>query len=144
MKRQRPFKDGHGAKRRLISSLESLSLTSTGNNRSASNDNDLPDYMDTSSPNTVFIPSIDRFLLDDEEEFEPIPNRLLAIPPSLVQNSSDLHFFQRPTLELLPYEPPHLIIWKHLWSYVPQLDSDIDMDDPYSFANTPDRMDIDD
>lgn len=144
MKRQQPFKDGHSSKRRLIGSFENLSLSSTDQNNSNSNENNLPDYMDTSSEDTVFIPSIDRFLLDDEEEFEPIPNRLLAIPQSLVQNMSDLHYYQRPTLALLPYEPPHLVIWKHFWNYLPQFDLDIYMDDPYTCTNTPDQMELDD
>lgn len=159
MKRPRPFKPEHGSsKRRLISSLEGLSLQPQHEKvfDNASNDDDDTEYMDTSSPNTVFIPSIDRFLLDEEEEFEPLPNRLLNIPQSVKQEIEQNipHYYQWPTLQLIIYEPIEVTIWKHMWPWQVYKnvngpanggDDDIDMDMDIDTGNEDaEMMDLDD
>jgi hypothetical protein len=112
--------------------------------------------MDTSGPHTVFIPSIDEFLGDDDETDHlawSIPAAILAQgPPPALRLKQPFH--ERPTLALIKYEPPGMNVWKSLVRWTKPLeatnmnsrehmekegrsmDIDVDMDDV-------DVMDID-
>lgn len=133
------------AKRRLITSMAGLSLkngkeyeqTNSTVNKSYSQPYE---YIDIGRPDTVFIPSIDEYLREDKEEqqqsqqavsknillgnSEPDGDTLdgflfrksFHVPDSILRSSRiKLHFYERPTLDLIPYVPMSVIILRHLY-----------------------------
>jgi hypothetical protein len=119
---------GHRSKRRLIESLQQLSLnagSSNTNNGAAESlaietETDNDEYMDVYKPNTEFIPDIDRFLKEDEERDQERRGGLVVnkpffkIPTSVMFRTDHLHFFQRPSRQLILYIPSWQLLYDNL------------------------------
>lgn len=120
------------AKRLLVDSLSNLDLNSSATKRDprlvydrrfhdavSAHDfgQDAYDAMDTSSPTTVFIPSIDEFLQNEEEEEqrELVSRRFLALPKLTGTVAKRPHFYEMPSKQLILYEPWQLIVWRKLY-----------------------------
>lgn len=154
MKTKRLFstdsENGPPSKRRLIESLKHLSLDPAISSRSStveastsSDSTDGVEYMDVYKDNTEFIPDIDKFLRenagsDDEEEPERsggliVNKQFIDFPASIVYRNDHLHFFQRPSHDLLLYIPSWQLLYDNLVKWVTKIglliEEDMELDD---------------
>lgn len=147
----------HRAKRRLVESLQQLSLTHNDLKNSepavkslettAYNDSNYDDYMDVYKPNTEFIFDIDRFLKNEDgngNEEEQIGDgiivnrRFFKVPTSVLFKAERLHFYQRLTKQLIGYIPGYLLLYNNVLKWASRLglfldyqnEQDMELEDP--------------